>query len=524
MNDALPAACCGGPAPAGVNACCVKDADAKAAGQAGCGCSTTPAAARAQGPTATAALPVAVIGAGPVGLAAAARLIERGIEPLVIEASNSVGANLLDYGHVRLFSPWRYDVDAAMASQLAATGWTAPPAEDMPLAREIVERVLQPFAALPAVQRALRLNTRVLSISRDGFDKVKTMGREAAPFVIRALQDGRPVELRARAVIDASGTWSTPNPLGANGLPAIGERENADAIFYGIPDALGRDRARYAGKRTLVVGAGHSAANALLALAELAAGAPGTRFVWAVRSNVLTRVFGGGDADALPARGQLGASLKALRDSGRMAFVAGLRIGTVRRDGATLTVEGRGPDGAPLVLEGIDEIVCATGQRPDLAMVGELRLKLDPWLESTEALGPLIDPNLHSCGTVRPHGHRELAHPEAGFYTLGVKSYGRAPTFLMATGFEQARSVAAAIAGDLEAADRVELDLPQTGVCSADPTQSLDGGACCGVAPAPAQATPAPRRAQAPAPVVGGCGPSSCGVATWMRRPELAQA
>lgn len=447
-------------------------------------------------------LPVAIIGAGPVGLAAAARLIERGIEPLILEAGDTVGANLLDYGHVRLFSPWRYDIDAAMRALLEPTGWQAPPADETPLAREVVAQVLQPFAALPQVARALHLGTRVLSISRDGFDKVKTAGRDGAPFLIRAEREGRPVEWRARAVIDASGTWRTPNPLGASGLPALGEAENADAIAYGLPDVLGRERERYAGRRTLVVGAGHSAANVLLALAELADGAPGTRLAWAVRSPVLQRVFGGGEADALPARGRLGASLKALRDGGRLEFVSGLRIQSVHREDGALTVEGLGPGGRPMRLAGIDRIVCATGQRPDLAMVGELRLKLDPWLESTEALGPLIDPNLHSCGTVRPHGHRELAHPEPGFYTLGVKSYGRAPTFLMATGFEQARSVAAALAGDLAAADRVELDLPETGVCSADPGASLathaaEGG-CCGKAAAPEPAT------------AGGCGTRAC--------------
>lgn len=426
-------------------------------------------------------LPVAVIGAGPVGLAAVARLIERGIEPLLLEAGDGVGASLRDYGHVRLFSPWRYDVDPAMAAQLDGTGWSAPNPDDLPLAGDVVDRVLQPYAALPAVQRALHLKTRVVAISREGFDKVKTTGRESAPFVIRAERNGQPVEFRARAVIDASGTWATPNPLGANGLPAIGERENAEAIFYGIPDVLGRDRGRYAGRRTLVVGAGHSAANALLALAELAQAAPGTRLAWAVRSPVLTRVFGGGDADALPARGQLGSALKSLRDSGRMEFVSGLRIGEVVRAGASLTVRGFDAEGRPLEVPGIDQIICATGQRPDLAMVGELRLKLDPWLESTEALGPLIDPNAHSCGTVRPHGHRELAHPEPGFYTLGVKSYGRAPTFLMATGFEQARSVVAAIAGDIEAADRVELDLPETGVCGVGVAEGgASGSACCG--------------------------------------------
>jgi N-acetylglutamate synthase-like GNAT family acetyltransferase len=452
-----------------------------------------PAAARATGAATPAELPVAILGAGPVGLAAAAHLLERGIVPLILEARSSVGANLLDYGHVRLFSPWRYNVDRAVAAALRPTGWSAPPDDELPTAREVVERVLAPFAALPAVARALHLDTRVVAVSREGFDKVRTAGREKAPFVISAWYAGEPVEFRARAVIDATGTWATPNPLGANGLPARGEREHADSIFYGIPDVLGAHRARYAGRRTLVVGAGHSAANTLLALAELAREAPATQLAWAVRSPALARVFGGGEADALPARGRLGSALKALRDSGGLLFENGLRITAVRRERDGLAVQGVGPDGRPRVLRGFDQIVCATGQRPDLALATELRLKLDPWLESTEALGPLIDPNLHSCGTVRPHGHRELSHPEPGFYTLGVKSYGRAPTFLMATGFEQARSVAAAIAGDLQAADRVELDLPQTGVCSSDFAVTVDeAGGCC-----PASASQAAVTAQA---------------------------
>ncbi|MBL0727304.1 arsenic resistance N-acetyltransferase ArsN2 [Piscinibacter sp. HJYY11] len=434
-------------------------------------------------------LPVAVIGAGPVGLAAAARLIERGMPLIVLEAGAGVGASLVDYGHVRLFSPWRYNIDAAMSALLEPTGWAPPALDDAPLAHEIVDRLLKPFAALPQVAEALHLNTRVQSISREGFDKVKSVGREAAAFVIRAWQNGHSIEFRARAVIDATGTWSTPNPLGANGLPAIGEAELADRIFYGIPDVLGRDRARYAGKRTLVVGAGHSAANALLGLAELSNAVPGTRLAWSVRTPSLTRVFGGGAADALPARGKLGSDLRRLRDRGGLEFLSGLRITELRREGRQLSVEGLDAQGQAVHVAGIDEIICATGQRPDLTLTRELRLKLDPWLESAEALGPLIDPNLHSCGTVRPHGHRELAHPEAGFYAIGVKSYGRAPTFLMATGYEQARSVVAALDNDLAVADRVELDLPETGVCSVStPVETTAGGGCCG-GPAKADAT-----------------------------------
>ena len=464
------------------------------------------------------ALPVAVLGAGPVGLAAAAQLIERGIPFFILEAAATVGANLLDYGHVRLFSPWRYDIDAAMARLLKPTGWQAPPADELPLARDVVQRVLKPFARLPQVASVLQLSTKVVAVTRQGFDKVKSAGREKAPFVIRAVREGQTIELLARAVIDSTGTWNQPNPVGASGLPAVGELEAADRIFHGIPDVLGAHRSRYAGQRTLVVGAGHSAANALLALAELAGQAPGTRLMWSVRSPVLTRVFGGGDADALPARGALGSALRSLRDSGGLTFHAGLRVTCIERQGDALTVVGIDTDGREQRLDGIDQIICATGQRPDVSITSELRVKLDPWLESNEALGPLIDPNLHSCGTVRPHGHRELAHPESGLYTVGVKSYGRAPTFLMATGFEQVRSVVAALAGDLDAADRVELDLPETGVCSVggSATEGLANAACCGPVTAGAAATAAKPTAQ--------CGPASCGTAVPARKPGTPQA
>ncbi len=172
-----------------------------------------------------------------------------------------------------------------------------------------------------------------------------------------------------------------------------------------------------------------------------------------------------------------------------------LRVTRIERTGSQLRLTGLDARQQHVIVDGIDEIICATGQRPDLTLTSELRLKLDPWLESTEALGPLIDPNLHSCGTVRPHGHRELAHPESGFYTVGVKSYGRAPTFLMATGFEQARSVVAAIAGDLAAADRVELELPETGVCSVNLAPEAAATGCCGPAPQAAPITAAaPKR------------------------------
>ena len=127
----------------------------------------------------------------------------------------------------------------------------------------------------------------------------------------------------------------------------------------------------------------------------------------------------------------------------------------------------------------VDQVIVCTGFRPDLEMLTEVRLGIDPWLECATALGPLIDPNEHSCGTVRPHGARELAHPEKDFFIVGMKSYGRAPTFLLATGYEQARSVVAMLAGDIAAAERVELVLPETGVCSSVDAARRRGGGCC---------------------------------------------
>lgn len=419
---------------------------------------------------------VAIIGAGPVGLAAAAHILERGLRPIVLEAGESAGHAVRQWGHVQLFSPWEYNIDRAAARLLAPTGWNSPEPDQYPTGTALVEHYLEPLATKTALAAHIRTSSRVTDISRVGFDRLKTKDREAAPFEIR-YQNGQGTRvMQVDAVIDASGTWLTPNPAAANGLLAIGETQAAAKIAYGMPDVLGKDRARYACKTVAVLGAGHSAIGTLTELAHLATQAPETTPIWLLRGSDPSKAFGGGANDKLVARGELGVSFAALVASGRVKVETEFRVSHLTDAGSRLTVgAGAACCGRHVV---VDELIVATGFRPNLDFLRELRIQLDPTIECPMALAPLIDPNAHSCGTVRPHGARELAQAEPGFYFAGIKSYGRAPTFLMITGYEQVRSIAADLAGDREAADRVELELPETGVCNR--STGLDANKCCG--------------------------------------------
>ncbi|MBI1219388.1 MAG: NAD(P)-binding protein [Rhodobacteraceae bacterium] len=426
-------------------------------------------------------LPIAVIGAGPVGLAAAAHLIARGLEPLVFERGTAVGAAIADWAHVRVFSPWRYNVDLAARALLEANGWTAPAADHLPTGGEILRDYLEPLAALPALAPRLRLGAEVLAISRRDHSRLDSEGRNDAPFMVVWRDASGQHRTLARAVIDASGTSTRPNPIGRDGLPVEGELENADRIAYGIPDVKQAARNIYAGQRTLVIGAGHSAINVVLDLLDLQAEAPQTQVIWATRSGGINRLLGGGLNDQLPGRGHLGLAAETAIRAGRVQLLSPFSARRITARNGGVEVEAAA-ESQPVTLQ-VDRIVVATGFRPDLSPLGELRLSLDPAVEAPRALAPLIDPNLHSCGTVPPHGVDELSHPETGFFIVGMKSYGRAPTFLMATGYEQVRSIAAELAGDRVAARQVELVLPETGVCSGLPTvpdAAAGASACCG--------------------------------------------
>jgi thioredoxin reductase len=422
-------------------------------------------------------LPVAIIGGGPIGLAAAAHLTQRKHPFVLFEAGASVATNILSWKHVRVFSPWRYNIDQAMKELLEQAHWKSPDDNDLPTGAELYRDYLQPFAELPNIKPHVNLGAKVISIGRKNIDKMKSRDREAVPFVIQVASNDGIVQYEARAVIDATGTWQSPNPIGSGGIFAIGEMENAANIFYGIPDINGEHRSRFRDKHVLVVGGGHSSVNTILALDKLKEHYPDTVIHWVLRKKEIREVYGGQENDALAARGELGIMIEALVRNNRVNVYTPFQIKEIVRAGDRLSVIGYQGE-SQFMLSDIQEIICNAGSRPDFSLAREIRLAIDPALESVSAIAALIDPNIHSCGTVRPHGELALRHPEKDFYIVGSKSYGRAPTFLMATGYEQVRSVVAFIDGDLEAARDVQLVLPETGVCNAD--AGSVGGACCG--------------------------------------------
>ncbi|WP_183094394.1 NAD(P)-binding domain-containing protein [Nocardioides stalactiti] len=424
------------------------------------------------------ALPVVVIGAGPQGLAAAAHLLERGLEPLVLETGTGPAAAVAEWGHVRLFSAWPELVDSASARLLAPTGWVAPTG-GYPTGAEWIEHYLAPLAA--ELGDRVRYDARVTGVSRKGRDRLVDADRAEQPFTVHVVDSaGHEQRLEARAVIDASGTWRRPNPAGADGIPALGERQAADLLTSQVPNRA--EPERFAGRHTVVVGAGDSAFNAIHELVEIARTHPDTRVTWAIRRVVGSTTFGGGAADELPERGALGQRARQAVESGSVDLVTGFRTAEVRGDDGRAVLVGE--DGRSL--PPADTVVVLTGFRPDLTFLSEVRLDLDPTLEAPRRIAAEIDPNIHSCGSVQATGAADLAQPEPDLYLVGMKSYGRAPTFLALTGYEQVRSVVAQLAGDHEAAARVELVPPDTGVCGGagvfdDPESA--GGGCCGPAP-----------------------------------------
>ncbi|HEX6200330.1 MAG TPA: hypothetical protein VF150_08710, partial [Thermoanaerobaculia bacterium] len=320
-------------------------------------------------------------------------------------------------------------------------GDAVPDTDACPTGRELAETLLDRVAALPAVAPRLRLGTRVLGVGREGLvknEEISTPERAGRPFrLLVAGPDGRERIERADAVLDCTGSLAHPNTLGDAGIPAPGEAVLGERIVRRIPDVAG-DPAAWAGRTILLVGGGHSAQTAARDLAQLAAEAPGTRVVWAVKSAAPAWRI---PDDPLPARDRLAVEAEALLRGASPAVAA--RLGTVvesletadGRVAATL----RARDGATETVAA-DRVLALTGAVGDHALYRQLQvhecyataapMKLSAALLAAGGAGA-------DCMGQTGHGADTLVNPEARFFILGAKSYGRNSAYLMRVGWQQ---------------------------------------------------------------------------------------
>jgi len=389
---------------------------------------------------------LAIVGAGPIGLEAALCAIDRGFDVHVFERGE-VGAHPQAWGHVRMFTPWKMNLGPVSSRHLRAAGWSAPDPEALPTGGEFVEGYLRPLAALPALQGRVHLHAQVVHMSRRGAlkgDLPDRPERREHPFRLLVRDPGgRENYIHSFALIDASGVYGQPNWAGDGGIPARQELYLAPQLSYHVDDVLGLRRDRHAGRRTLVLGGGASAATTILALAQLADQVPGTSAVWVTRQQA-HQVCPGVAGDPLAERAKLYERARALAGGTHAAVLhaGGAVIEGFEFNSATHRYRVLLRSGEQARVEEVDHVIVNTGYGPDHSLYRELQVR-----ESHLTRGPatladaLRGAGSSDCLSTPVFGSDALAHPEPAFYILGHKSYGRSPAFLLETGYQQVGSV-----------------------------------------------------------------------------------
>lgn len=398
---------------------------------------------------------LAVVGAGPIGLEAALAGLDQGLDVHVFEQGEA-GSHPIAWGHVRMFTPWRMNIGGIAARHLAAAGWTAPAADAFPTGAELAEQLLAPIAALPALAGRLHTHAQVVSIGRRGALKGDAAGeaRGEAPFRLLVRDaGGRENFLHAHAVIDASGVYAQPNLAGTGGIPARSELYLRPQLAYHPEDVLGLSRATYAGKRTLVLGGGASAATTIAALARLATEAEGTTAVWVTRKPAAA-LFARTGADPLPERAALAERARALASGaeGAVTHVGGAEVEGLEFNSATHRYRVTLLVGEQPRVEEVDRVIVNTGFGPDASLYRELQVDESATTRGPAALARAIAASgARDCLTVPAFDIETLATPEPGFFILGHKSYGRNSDFLLQTGYRQVADVVAHLAARVNA-------------------------------------------------------------------------
>jgi hypothetical protein len=374
-----------------------------------------------------------------MGLFAALEGVERGFDVTVLE-KDEPGAALLSWGPTRFFSPFGMNVPPAVRSVL---GGAVPDSEALLTGPEMAERILQPLARSRPLEGRVLAGHRVVGISRAGMIRTDFPGhplRAERRFRVLAETPSGERTFEADLILDASGVTGQPCWMGDGGLPAAGERSLAERILRDL-GSLERRLPDMAEKSVLVIGHGHSAATAILRLAGLCEGFPGTRVTWAVRTANRRPCAEIAD-DPLPERQRVASCANDLAQD-PPAFLR------VERRAAVASVEAIG-SGLRVALAGsrggdFDEVVSMTGYRPDLGFLSELALEISPVTEGSARLARAMA-GVTDCLSVPRVRPEDLASGEAGFFLIGAKSYGRSRSFLLKSGLEQLDSIFAGIA------------------------------------------------------------------------------
>ncbi len=398
---------------------------------------------------------IAIIGAGPIGLEAALYARLRDFEVVIVE-KGAVAENVRSWGHVRLFSP--FGINSSEWGRGALPEVDLPASDSLLTGFEFFEQYLHPLSQHSHLQGCIQENTRVLTIGKRHLWKGDAIGSRArleAPFMLltESAQNGEQV-VEADFVLDCSGTFGNHNWLGDGGVPAIGERQLSERIDYCLPNITGQDRSRFAGRRTLVVGSGYSAATAIVALGSLHEQDDDTEVFWMTRKTGETPLSSI-EEDTLCGRADLTAKANELASNAASkinwlpaSYVREIDSGSDGDIQVTIEINAE-QGGSDCKVLAVDNVIANVGYHPDRSLYGELQIH-----ECYASQGPmklaaaLMGETSSDCMTQSSPGTDTLKNPEPGFYILGAKSYGRDSRFLLRIGLEQIQSAFELIAAE----------------------------------------------------------------------------
>jgi len=410
---------------------------------------------------------IAIIGAGPVGLEAALYARYLGYKVTIFERGEKPAASVRQWGHVRLFTPFGMNASPLGVAALQAQdlGYQPPSSQEFVTGDALCERYLKPLVASDLLSGSLRLGTRVISVGRPHHRKGQAIGSPARTehgfHILVENQSGEEEFYEADIVIDCSGTFGNANTVGQGGVPARGERQAHERIEYGLPDVLAKQRDEYAGKHTLVIGAGYSAATNVTLLAELAECEPTTRVTWLTLATGQKHPIARIPEDSLADRDSLAQRANGLAaDSSSVTWQSTAGIGAITFREQSSDFEVQMAEETETII--VDRIIANVGYRPDDSLYRELQVHLCYASEGPMKLAAALLSDKSSgngpvdCLTQESSGPASLLTTETNFYILGEKSYGRGSNFLLRTGLEQIRDLFTIIRG------REDLDLYDT--------------------------------------------------------------